>query len=639
MQVNKTFLVFLKSTIALALLLGSVLTTTPVYAASTITVTTNADNTTTDSLCSLREAITNSNNNALTYADCSVAGSGGDTIVFTNGITAITLGSSLPSIADPSGTTINGGGGVTISGNNLYRVFWVDGGATLALNNITITNGMCTSCSGGGIYSSGGNVTINNGTFTNNEQAISIYNGTLIITNSSFSGNTSTYGGAVSSGGSSSVLTITGSTFSGNITPGGGGGGNAVYAAGTTTITGSTFNNNLGGGNGSGTVFIDGTANATITNSTFSGNNGARGGGVYNNSSTLTIANSTFSGNSSPDYGGAVYNSSGTLTISNSTFSGNTAGTSGGDIYQGGLPAVLNLYNNILANTAGGGSCVIGNGTISGNNNLVEDAVDSCTLTNGVSGNITGSDPKLGVLTGSPAYFPLLSGSPAADAGDDAVCAAAPVNNTSQSGIPRPQGAHCDMGSTERSATLNLRSIGAYDGWVLEFSENSKSGGSLNATATTFSLGDDNADRQYIAILHFNTASLPDTAVITRMTLMLRKQGLVGMDPFTTLGKILVDIRTGAFNNNNALETIDFQAPAHKNSAAVIGNTPINNWYLAKFPTSAYSFLNKTGVTQFRLRFQKDDNDNAIADFLKFFSGNYGTASARPMLTIEYYVP
>ncbi|MGC8855185.1 MAG: hypothetical protein ACP5QU_00115 [Anaerolineae bacterium] len=53
---------------------------------------------------------------------------------------------------------------------------------------------------------------------------------------------------------------------------------------------------------------------------------------------------------------------------------------------------------------------------------------------------------------------------------------------------------------------------------------------------------------------------------------------------------------------------------------------------------TAFSFLNKTGLTQFRLRFTKDDNDDRSADYLKFFSGNAALAY-RPVLIIEYYVP
>ena len=44
------------------------------------------------------------------------------------------------------------------------------------------------------------------------------------------------------------------------------------------------------------------------------------------------------------------------------------------------------------------------------------------------------------------------------------------------------------------------------------------------------------------------------------------------------------------------------------------------------------------GVTQFRLRFSKDDNNDFGTDFLKLYSGN-ALETDRPQLIIEYYVP
>ncbi len=418
----RIFPVLFNVVIMLVLLLGSVLIVTPVYAAG-ITVNGNADTVADDGICTLREAINNANADSDTsLADC-IAGSGNDTIIFANGITTITLGSTLPEITDPDGLTINGGGDVTVSGNNLYRVFWVD--STLTLANLTVAHGTCTSCAGGGIYSSGGTLTITNSTFSSNSGSggIYIFNGTLTITNSTFSGNSATYGGAVSN--SLGTLTVTNSTFSGNSAVSGGGG-SGVYTDGPTTITKSTFKNNTGG---RGSVYNVG--NSTITNSTFSGNSSSgtnNVGGVYNQAA-LTIRNSTFSGNSTSGSGGA------------------------GDIYQLGASSTLNLYNDILANSGGGGNCVFEAGTAVGNNNLIEDASSACGFTNGVNGNIVGSDPNLGALTGSPSYFPLNSGSLAIDKGDDTVCTAAPVNNTSQNGVTRPQGAHCDIGSYEGDFT------------------------------------------------------------------------------------------------------------------------------------------------------------------------------------------
>jgi hypothetical protein len=50
----------------------------------------------------------------------------------------------------------------------------------------------------------------------------------------------------------------------------------------------------------------------------------------------------------------------------------------------------------------------------------------------------------------------LNPGSAAIDAGDNTICAAAPVNNTSQNGVTRPQGPACDIGAYEAPARLNL---------------------------------------------------------------------------------------------------------------------------------------------------------------------------------------
>jgi len=68
-------------------------------------------------------------------------------------------------------------------------------------------------------------------------------------------------------------------------------------------------------------------------------------------------------------------------------------------------------------------------------------------------------DPNLGPLAnngGSTQTFRLLPGSPAKDAGDDATCAASPVNNLDQRGVTRPQGSHCDIGAIEQGYPLYL---------------------------------------------------------------------------------------------------------------------------------------------------------------------------------------
>jgi hypothetical protein len=189
-----------------------------------------------------------------------------------------------------------------------------------------------------------------------------------------------------------------------------------------------------------------------------------------------------------------------------------------------------------------------------------------------------------------------------------------------------------------------FRSNGTNDGWVLESKEESNQGGTRNSGATTFNLGDNRQDCQYRSILHFHTASIPDNAVITMVILMIRRQDRVGIDPFTTHQNIAVDIRSGYFGLAGffgiyGLDLTDFQSPASMDSVGVIRNNPVNGWYWSMLDNTAHPYINLTGVTQFRLGFQLDDNEDRGDDYLKFYSGNYRAQSDRPQLQVEYYVP
>lgn len=191
------------------------------------------------------------------------------------------------------------------------------------------------------------------------------------------------------------------------------------------------------------------------------------------------------------------------------------------------------------------------------------------------------------------------------------------------------------------SVSLVFRSIGANDGTVVESAELSGIGGAMNATAATFNLGDDASDRQSRAILHFNTSSIPDGATITSVKLKIKRQGLVGTNPFTTHGKLVLDMRKPFFGVGAVLAAADFQAgavaPAGKLNAGQFSSTPVSGGkaYQATLPASSFQFINKTGTTQFRLRFTLDDNDDNSADVMMFFSGN-SILSERPELEVQY---
>jgi hypothetical protein len=188
------------------------------------------------------------------------------------------------------------------------------------------------------------------------------------------------------------------------------------------------------------------------------------------------------------------------------------------------------------------------------------------------------------------------------------------------------------------SISLHIRSVGLQDGWVRESTEFSNVGGAMNSTNTTFALGDDGANRQFRAILSFNTASIPDTATITSVKLKIERQGLAGTNPFTTHGALRIDIRKPFFGAASTLALSDFQAGATKLNAGQFSSTPVSGGsaYQAVLPSTSFQYINKTGLTQFRLRFTLDDNNDFGPDNMRFFSGDYSVVSERPELEVQY---
>lgn len=188
------------------------------------------------------------------------------------------------------------------------------------------------------------------------------------------------------------------------------------------------------------------------------------------------------------------------------------------------------------------------------------------------------------------------------------------------------------------SLSLNFRSIGAQDGRIVESGENTSLGGSIDAAGLNFQLGDNAGNRQFRAVLSFNTSTIPDTATILSVKLKIKRAGLVGTNPFTTHGKLVFDMRKPFFGTTSALAASDFQAPAGKLNAGQFSSVPVSGGsaYLALLPSSSFIYINKTGLTQFRLRFSLDDNNDAGADYMLFRSGNYAGVTDRPELEVQY---
>ena len=192
-------------------------------------------------------------------------------------------------------------------------------------------------------------------------------------------------------------------------------------------------------------------------------------------------------------------------------------------------------------------------------------------------------------------------------------------------------------------APINFSSTGAQDGWVLESTETSGLGGTLNSTANTLRLGDDALNRQYRSILSFNTGPvLPDNAVISAVTLKVKQQGILGGgNPVSAFQGFMVDVRKGFFSSAAALQNADFQAATVPAYGPFLPG-PVNGWYIFNL-TGAKAYVNKLatngGLTQIRLRFKLDDDNNAAANYLSLYSGDTPTAADRPRLIITYSLP
>jgi hypothetical protein len=135
----------------------------------------------------------------------------------------------------------------------------------------------------------------------------------------------------------------------------------------------------------------------------------------------------------------------------------------------------------------------------------------------------------------------------------------------------------------------------------------------------------------------FDTSVIPDDATIVSATLRLQRVGLWGTNPFTTLGECRIDVQTGAFGGNAALEPSDFQAVAAAPAAGTLSNAARNgDWSAGTLGAAGLAAIDKTGTTQMRLAFELHDNGDAIADRILYGSGDQADPTLRPELLVTY---
>ena len=347
------------------------------------------------SSCSLADAIIAANRDR-PEGDCP-AGRGTDTIALTRDIT---LDGGLPKIT--SSITIEGDG-YTISGDNRWRMFYNDGGA-LIIHDLAMTKGRvegdiirnadgifkATTANpiGGAIVNWEGTVTISDSSFSGNsaEWGGAVFNfGELSISGSSFSHNSAGWGGAINNRGE---LSISDSAFNDNSAigyendPDFNARGGAISNIGELSMVNSTFSDNSADLAGGAVYNKDGTV--SISSSTFIGNSTDGTGGAITNEGELSISDSSFRGNSVSFLGGAIDNDEGTLSISSSIFIYNSADWKGGAIRNIGELSIGN--STFLINLATGSGAIFNTGELSMVNSEFKD--NSAKEYGGAIGNI-----------------------------------------------------------------------------------------------------------------------------------------------------------------------------------------------------------------------------------------------------------
>jgi hypothetical protein len=348
------------ASLRVAILLLTVLFGIGAAQASTFTVT----NTNNSGAGSLRQATDNADLNP-----------GSDTINFNLPNCPCTI-NTTERILLQGGLTINGFGAkqLTVRGDDSDIVFIVNAAsANVVIDGLTITGGNAFAFGGGGINVSGGKLTLRNSVVTGNH---SIFNGggikndggSLTISNSTVSDNTAEQNGGGIFNTVSSTLIVNNSTVSGNT------------ANGVNSITDGTANGDGGG--------IYNAGNMNVTNSTL----------VRNHSGANAVSASA------TGLGGGIYAGNFEI-INNTIVAGNFRGSifnfNNDDIFFG---TIETANNNLIGDAAsnGAGSIINGvNGNIVGNNGVgtidINTVLDTTLTDNG------GLTPTHALVAGSPA--------------------------------------------------------------------------------------------------------------------------------------------------------------------------------------------------------------------------------------------
>lgn len=305
-------------------------------------------------------------------------------------------------------TTIDGAGqSITLDGQIARRIITATAGVgLLTIQNITLTKGV--GINGGGALFVGGNLIVSNTTFTNNSTfgfgkgGGAYVTGTLTLTNTQLLSNTASGGGGAYALG---AMTISGGRFENNYSNAQAGGlwadstlvmsgtqfisntantlGGGAYVISTTVLNGGLFQKNTSVTAWGGALYADNSL--TLTGTQFISNTTSReGGGAYVRIGATILSGGLFQNNQNTNNypGGGLYAGT-TLALTDTQFISNTAIGNGGGAYA--VNAISMAGGSFAKNKSNSGGGVYGNSTLTltGTQFISNTALGNVTLGNG----------------------------------------------------------------------------------------------------------------------------------------------------------------------------------------------------------------------------------------------------------------
>jgi len=149
------------------------------------------------------------------------------------------------------------------------------------------------------------------------------------------------------------------------------------------------------------------------------------------------------------------------------------------------------------------------------------------------------------------------------------------------------------------------------------------------------------AGAQQYAIVSFDTSRIPTNATIESVTLKIIRNYASAGDAFGKLGDLVVDIKGDAgFGGSPTLQAGDGTAPADASAVCTMSIASSSGVISqGKIAPAAFRYINRTGRTQFRLRFTLVSASRYGTDYTGFYGGHIANAlENRPRLVIVYHI-